>query len=154
MITTVEKAKALKPYIEKMITIAKVDTMANRRLLFSRLDSKTTIDKLFEDVAPRYKERQGGYTRVLKLYNRKGDNATMALIELVEEELPKKVRKTTKKKSATVNSTKTAGATTKEISTDNTASLNSFENEENAEINNQAVVQEADVNEKQEPEEK
>lgn len=93
IITTVEKAKILRTAVEKIITRSKNDTISNRRFLFSCLGCKITIAKLFEDLGKRYAQRNGGYTRIFKLYNRKGDNATMALIELVEEELVKKSSK-------------------------------------------------------------
>jgi len=88
--TTVEKAKALRPFAEKLITKAKNDTVASRRLVFSRLRDKEIVKKLFEDVAQRYKNRNGGYTRIYRLGHRSGDGAEMAIIELVEELLVEK----------------------------------------------------------------
>ncbi len=82
--TTVPKAKELRRVIEPMITLAKVDTVANRRLAFNRLRDRDSVVKLFADLGPRYKARPGGYTRILKMGFRVGDNAPMALVELVD----------------------------------------------------------------------
>ncbi len=81
--TTLPKAKDLRRVIERLITLAKEDTVARRRLAFARLRNKAMVAKLFNDLGPRYKERPGGYTRVLKCGFRKGDAAPMAYIELV-----------------------------------------------------------------------
>ncbi len=81
--TTLPKAKELRRVAEPMITLAKTDTGANRRLAFDRLRSKEAVGKLFNELGPRYVERPGGYTRILKCGNRPGDNAPMAYIELV-----------------------------------------------------------------------
>ena len=82
--TTVPKAKELRRYIEPVITMAKDDTVANRRQAFAKLRNKAAVAKLFTDIAPRFNTRPGGYTRVLKNGFRAGDNAPMAIIELVE----------------------------------------------------------------------
>lgn len=82
--TTLPKAKELRRYIEPMITLAKEDTLANRRLAFDRLRNKGIVHKLFADLGKRFKQRPGGYVRVLKCGNRPGDNAPMAIVELVE----------------------------------------------------------------------
>lgn len=82
--TTVAKAKALKQFVEPMITKAKEDTTHNRRIVFEKLRQKDTITELFRDVAPKIGDRPGGYTRIIKLGNRLGDNADMAMIELVD----------------------------------------------------------------------
>ncbi len=81
--TTLPKAKELRRVIEPLITLAKEDTVANRRLAFSRTRSKDAVGKLFTDLGPRYQERPGGYTRILKCGYRAGDAAPMAYIELV-----------------------------------------------------------------------
>ena len=81
--TTVHKAKELRRVAEPLITLAKEDTVANRRLAFSRLRNKAAVGKLFADVGPRFQDRPGGYTRVLKAGHRVGDAAPMAYIELV-----------------------------------------------------------------------
>jgi large subunit ribosomal protein L17 len=82
--TTLPKAKELRPVIERMITLAKVDSVANKRLAFSRLRDRDMVTKLFAEIGPRYKARPGGYVRILKYGFRKGDNAPMALVELVD----------------------------------------------------------------------
>jgi len=82
--TTVAKAKALKQFVEPMITKSKEDTTHNRRIVFSRLRQKQAVAELFRDVAPKVGDRPGGYTRIIKLGNRPGDNADMAMIELVD----------------------------------------------------------------------
>lgn len=82
--TTVPKAKELRRVVEPMITLAKEPTLANRRLAFDRLRSRDSVTKLFNDLGPRFKARPGGYTRILKMGFRVGDNAPMALVELVD----------------------------------------------------------------------
>ena len=82
--TTLAKAKELRRYAEPMITMAKEDNVARRRLVFARLRNRTMVTKLFNELAPRYKERPGGYLRVLKCGHRVGDNAPMAIVELVD----------------------------------------------------------------------
>ena len=82
--TTVPKAKELRSIIEPMITLAKVDSVANRRLAFARLRDNASVAKLFNELGPRFKARPGGYTRILKMGFRVGDNAPMAYVELVE----------------------------------------------------------------------
>ena len=82
--TTLPKAKELRRVIEPMISLAKVDSVANRRLAFNRLRDRDSVTKLFNDLGPRFKTRPGGYTRILKMGFRVGDNAPMALVELVE----------------------------------------------------------------------
>jgi large subunit ribosomal protein L17 len=89
--TTLPKAKELRRVAEPLITLAKEDTVANRRLAFSRTRSKTMVGKLFTDLGPRYLERPGGYTRILKCGFRAGDAAPMAYIELVGRELAEPV---------------------------------------------------------------
>src|SRR5690554_7484602 len=82
--TTLPKAKELRRYIEPLITLAKQDSVANRRLAFSRTRSKDAVGKLFNELGPRYAERPGGYVRILKCGFRTGDNAPMAFVELVD----------------------------------------------------------------------
>lgn len=81
--TTLPKAKDFRRYIEPMVTLAKEDSLAQRRLAFSRLRNPDAVKKLFADIAPRFKERAGGYVRILKCGNRKGDCAPMAIVEFV-----------------------------------------------------------------------
>jgi len=82
--TTLPKAKELRRKVEPLITMAKGDDLAKRRLAFSRLRDKAAVTKLFTELGPRYKERPGGYTRILKCGYRAGDKAPMAIIELVD----------------------------------------------------------------------
>ena len=82
--TTVPKAKELRRVVEPMITLAKVATVANRRLAFNRLRDRDVVVKLFNELGPRFANRPGGYTRILKMGFRAGDNAPMALVELVD----------------------------------------------------------------------
>jgi len=84
--TTVPKAKELRRVIEPLITLAKNDSVANRRLAFSRLRSKEAVGKLFSDLGPRYESRPGGYVRILKCGYRTGDKAPMAYVELVDRQ--------------------------------------------------------------------
>jgi large subunit ribosomal protein L17 len=82
--TTVPKAKELRRVIEPLITLAKVDSLAKRRLALSRLRDVSVVEKLFMDLGPRFKARAGGYTRILKMEPRPGDSADMALMQLVD----------------------------------------------------------------------
>jgi large subunit ribosomal protein L17 len=82
--TTVPKAKELRRVVEPIITLGKVDTLANKRLAFSRLRDRDIVVKLFAEIGPRYKARNGGYLRILKMGFRQGDNAPMAFVELVD----------------------------------------------------------------------
>lgn len=83
--TTETKAKALRPFVEKLVTIAKNDTIANRRLAFTKLNNREAVNTLFTNVAPKFKQRPGGYTRILKLAEgRLGDGAKEAFITFVD----------------------------------------------------------------------
>ena len=82
--TTVPKAKDLRRVVEPLITLAKTPTLANRRLAFARLRDRDIVTKLFNELGPRYQTRPGGYTRILKMGFRVGDNAPMAFVELVD----------------------------------------------------------------------
>ncbi len=86
--TTLPKAKELRRVAEPLITLAKEDSVAKRRLAFSRLRDKEVVGKLFDELGPRYKERPGGYVRILKCGFRPGDKAPMAIVELVDRPLP------------------------------------------------------------------
>ena len=97
--TTVAKAKALKQFVEPMITKSKVDTTHNRRIVMARMRQKDAVTELFRDVAVKVGDRPGGYTRIIKLGNRLGDNADMAMIELVDFNEIYNAGKATKKKS-------------------------------------------------------
>ena len=81
--TTLPKAKFIRPFIEKLVTKARTDSQANRRLVQKHLFSKEAVEKLFIDIAPRYNNRSGGYTRIVKLGPRKGDVTEMAIIQFV-----------------------------------------------------------------------
>lgn len=86
IVTTLPKAKELRRYVEPLITLAKKPTVANRRLAFARLRDRAAVVKLFDDLGQRSLNRPGGYTRVLKFGYRDGDNAPMAIIELVDRQ--------------------------------------------------------------------
>jgi large subunit ribosomal protein L17 len=92
--TTLPKAKELRRVIEPMITLSKEATVANRRLAFDRLRDRDSVTKLFNDLGPRFNARPGGYTRILKMGFRVGDNAPMALVELVDRAETKEVSAT------------------------------------------------------------
>ncbi|HUY84318.1 MAG TPA: 50S ribosomal protein L17 [Steroidobacteraceae bacterium] len=83
--TTVPKAKELRRVVEPLITLAKIDSQAKRRLALARLRDKDVVEKLFSDLGPRFKSRRGGYTRILKMEPRPGDCADVALMQLVEQ---------------------------------------------------------------------
>ena len=98
--TTLAKAKALKKFVEPLITKSKSDTTHNRRIVFSRMKQKNAVAELFRDVAVKVADRPGGYTRIIRLGNRLGDNAEMAMIELVDYNdtyVSKKKKKTTRR---------------------------------------------------------
>ena len=82
--TTLPKAKELRAFIEPLITLAKNDSVSNRRLAFSKIRNKSAVGKLFSDLGPRFKDRPGGYSRIIKIGFRKGDAAPIAFIELVD----------------------------------------------------------------------
>jgi large subunit ribosomal protein L17 len=86
--TTLPKAKELRRVVEPLITLGKQPTLSNRRLAFSRLRDRDVVVKLFDELGPRYQARPGGYTRILKMGFRQGDNAPMAYVELVDRPEP------------------------------------------------------------------
>ncbi|MAY22419.1 MAG: 50S ribosomal protein L17 [Flavobacteriaceae bacterium] len=96
--TTLAKAKALKQFVEPLVTKSKEDTTHNRRIVFSRLRQKDAVTELFREVAVKVGDRPGGYTRIIKLGNRLGDNADMAMIELVDYNEVYNAGKSSKKK--------------------------------------------------------
>ena len=108
--TTIPKAKELRRYVEPLITLGKTDSQANRRRAFSKLRDVEVVTKLFDELGPRFKARPGGYTRILHMATRAGDNADMALMALVDraaapveakaDEDAKKPKKAAKKKAA------------------------------------------------------
>ena len=110
--TTLAKAKALRKYVEPLITKSKTDTTHSRRVVFSYLQNKEAASELFREVAPKINDRPGGYTRIIKLNNRLGDNAQMAMIELVDfNELLLKETSTKKKSRRRRGGKKKAGET-------------------------------------------
>ena len=109
--TTVAKAKALKQFIEPLVTKSKEDTTHNRRIVFAYLRNKYAVTELFREVAAKVGDRPGGYTRIIKLGNRLGDNADMAMIELVDfNELYNATKKEAKKTTRRSRTTKKADA--------------------------------------------
>jgi large subunit ribosomal protein L17 len=108
--TTIPKAKELRRYVEPLITLGKTDSQANRRRAFAKLRDTEVVTKLFDELGPRFKARPGGYTRILHMANRAGDNADMALMALVDQAAApieakaddgaKKPKKVAKKKAA------------------------------------------------------
>lgn len=92
--TTLPKAKELRKVVEPLITLGKKDSLANRRLAFSRLRDRDMVTKLFNELGPRYATRPGGYLRILKFGYRNGDNAPMALVELVDRPEPVQTEQT------------------------------------------------------------
>jgi large subunit ribosomal protein L17 len=108
--TTLPKAKELRRVVEPMITLGKKATLANRRLAFDRLRDRGIVEKLFDDLGPRYAKRNGGYLRILKTGFRKGDNAPLALVMLMDrpEEAPEQKSDDKKKKSEEKKAAKAA----------------------------------------------
>ena len=100
--TTLPKAKELRRVVEPMITLGKIASLANRRLAFNRLRDRDIVEKLFDVLGPRYAKRNGGYLRILKTGFRKGDNAPLALVSLMDraEDAPQSEDKPAKKKEA------------------------------------------------------
>jgi large subunit ribosomal protein L17 len=93
--TTLAKAKETRPLAEKMITLSRTDTLAARRRIHQFVYKKEIVKKLFDDIGPRFSERSGGYTRIVKIGPRAGDGAEMAILEMVDKEFKKKVKKKT-----------------------------------------------------------
>lgn len=117
--TTVAKAKALKQFIEPLVTKSKTDDTHNRRIVFAYLRSKEAVTELFREVAQKVGDRPGGYTRIIKLGNRLGDNADMAMIEFVDfneiyNVAKKEAKKTTRRGKKKAETTETVEATTTE----------------------------------------
>ncbi|MDP1707699.1 MAG: 50S ribosomal protein L17 [Gammaproteobacteria bacterium] len=94
--TTLPKAKDLRRVVEPLITLAKVDNVSKRRLAYARIHDREMVTKLFNEIAPRYKTRPGGYLRILKCGFRAGDTAPMALVELVDRPQPEAVKEAAK----------------------------------------------------------
>ena len=120
--TTVAKAKALKQFVEPLITKSKEDTTHNRRIVFAYLRNKYAVTELFREVSAKVGDRPGGYTRIIKLGNRLGDNADMAMIELVDfNELYNAGKKEAKKTTRRSRSSKKADAAAPAATTETTA---------------------------------
>jgi len=113
--TTVAKAKALKQFVEPLITKSKIDTTHNRRIVFSLLRNKYAVASLFRDVAIKIGDRPGGYTRVIKMGNRLGDNAAMAMIELVDFNEIYNAEKSEEKKSTRRSRSRRKGTSSKNV---------------------------------------
>ena len=103
VVTTVPKAKAVRPLVEKMITLAKRDTLHTRRQAAAFLETPDAVKKLFDKLGTRFGQRNGGYTRIVRLGNRKGDGAEQAMIELVGSELVKRAADRAKRREERLN---------------------------------------------------
>jgi large subunit ribosomal protein L17 len=129
--TTVAKAKALKVYFEPLVTKSKEDTTHNRRVVFSYLRNKYAVTELFREVAAKVGDRPGGYTRIIKLGNRLGDNADMAMIELVDfNELYNATKKEAKKTTRRSRSAKAAAAVAEAPAATEAPAVDTEENKE------------------------
>ena len=126
--TTTAKAKALKQFVEPLITKSKNDTTQNRRIVFSRLRQKEAVAELFRDVSAKIADRPGGYTRVIRLGNRLGDNADMAMIELVDYNETYNAGK--KKKSSTIRRKKSTAPKVDDVQIESTEAVVSEVNDD------------------------
>ena len=108
--TTVAKAKELRRWAEKAVTLGKKGTLADRRLLMARIPNADTVKKVFEELAPRFKDRAGGYTRIYRVAGRPGDNAEMAIIEFLDAKLKQAASPETTKKAAKAKKALSEGA--------------------------------------------
>ncbi len=115
--TTLAKAKNLRRFIERLVTLGKKGTLHARRLAVARLNNKKAVKKLFDEIAPKYKDRPGGYTRIVKAGFRAGDAATMAYISFVEEEMKTKQTETKPQKEVEVIKEKLENEVKKEETT-------------------------------------
>ena len=109
VITTVPKAKAARPLVDKMITLAKQDTLHSRRRAAAFLNTPASVKKLFDDLGTRFGQRDGGYTRVVRLGPRKGDGAEQAMLELVGSQLVKRAAERAKRKEERLQAIKESG---------------------------------------------
>jgi len=145
--TTTAKAKALKQFVEPLITKSKNDTTQNRRIVFSRLRQKEAVAELFRDVSAKIADRPGGYTRVIRLGNRLGDNADMAMIELVDYNETYDAGK--KKKSSTRRRKKSTAPKVEDVQIESTEAVVSESNVdtivESTESTTEAVVEPTNV---------
>ena len=98
IVTTVAKAKAVRPIVEKMITLGKRDSLHSRRQAAAFLNTPSAVQKLFDTLGPRFSQREGGYTRIIRLGNRKGDGAEQAMVEILGSELKKRAEERRKRR--------------------------------------------------------
>ncbi|GAA1122925.1 50S ribosomal protein L17 [Arthrobacter flavus] len=131
--TTVTKAKRLRPYAERLITFAKKGDLASRRRVLGVISSKSIVHELFTDIAPAVAEREGGYTRITKIGNRKGDNAPMAVIELVLEPMSAKQSVVAEAEQSKANAAPAAAAPVAAESADSPESPESADSVDSAE---------------------
>jgi large subunit ribosomal protein L17 len=151
--TTLAKAKALRVYVEPLLTKAKNDTINSRRQVFSYLQNKHTVTELFRDIAPKIADRPGGYTRIIKTGFRLGDNAEMCMIELVDfNELmlsePKKEKKTTRRSRSAKKATDAVEENVAAVAEETTESTESVETE-SADTTEVAAAEDAPADENQ-----
>lgn len=125
--TTVAKAKRLRPLAEKLITFAKKGDLAARRQVMATISNKSVVHTLFTDIGPRFVERNGGYTRITKINPRKGDNAPMAVIEVLTEGTPAKKATVTEAEKATKKASPTKSAAPKKAAIKKTAAKKDVE---------------------------
>lgn len=134
--TTVAKAKALRQFIEPLLTKSKLDNTHNRRLVFSKIRNKYAVNELFREISPKIADRPGGYTRIIKLGNRLGDNADMALIELVDYNETYDISNAGKKKSTRRGRSRRGSKSKKAQNTQQTQSSDVSQSDENTESDN------------------
>lgn len=134
--TTVAKAKALRQFIEPLLTKSKLDNTHNRRLVFSKIRDKYAVNELFREISPKIADRPGGYTRIIKLGNRLGDNADMALIELVDYNETYDISNAGKKKSTRRGRSRRGSKSKKAQNTQQTQSSDVIQSDENTESDN------------------
>lgn len=154
--TTLPKAKDLRPYAEKLITLAKKDTLANRRNAISTLGNTAIIDKLFKEIGPNAANRDGGYTRVLKFGFRTGDKAPMAIIELVDRkiEAESENKPTDSKKSSAKKSPAKKASAKKEAPKKETAKKESSKKEDKTESKEKPATAKKETKAEAKPEKK
>ena len=143
--TTEPKARALRPYAEKLITHAKKGTLHNRREVMKKIRDKDVVHSLFAEIAPHFADRSGGYTRIIKVEARQGDNAPMAVIELVREKTV--VSEANRARRAAASAKKAAPAAKEEVVTDAEESIEAVEAEDAGIAEAQTAEAEAEATE-------
>lgn len=143
--TTVTKAKRLRPYAERLITFAKKGDLASRRRVLGVISSKSIVHELFTDIAPAVADREGGYTRITKIGNRKGDNAPMAVIELVLDPMSPKQSVVAEAERATTPAAPVADSVDSVDSVDSANSVDSVDSVESADSADSVEVQAEDT---------